>query len=477
MKLSFFHFSKEIKAAVWYAISNILVKGIAFMSAPIFTRLLSPTEYGTASIYSAYQQIILILATWEMYMGAYQLGIIKYAEDRKGIASSILLFVNVFTIIFFVFFLVVWNATEYFSLYSWSTILFLFLYLFFMPSYSSWVVEQRTDYKYKNVAGMSITSALAMFIIPLCFVLFGKRTGEYKYLGDLAGGILIALPFYYKTLRNYFSLSLSVIKKYWRFAVPYTLPLIFHSLSYFILGTGDRLFIQYYRGYSAVAFYSVAYSLGMAFTILSQAINQSFLPWLYTSLKNKQIDKVSHVVNTLLQGIIFVLLIFIAALPEVFSILFPESYKEAIWALPPIVMSIFFLNLYSVFVNVITFYEKTRYIMYISVMVAGINVLLNYFMVPVYSYYASAWITLVTYMLFAIGQGWYMHEVSKEKLGTKIYDYKKIIKYSAFLLVMGASLTLVYTMPFIRYFLLICFTGVLLKKKNKILQGLKTTKT
>ena len=46
--------NKVISSAIWYTIGNILNKGLAFITVPIFTRLLSKSDFGDYSNYSTW---------------------------------------------------------------------------------------------------------------------------------------------------------------------------------------------------------------------------------------------------------------------------------------------------------------------------------------------------------------------------------------------------------------------------------------
>ena len=59
--------NRALKAGVWYTFSNFLSKGLIFLSTPIFTRVLSKTEYGQYSNFATWQTLLLVLVTWELY--------------------------------------------------------------------------------------------------------------------------------------------------------------------------------------------------------------------------------------------------------------------------------------------------------------------------------------------------------------------------------------------------------------------------
>ena len=54
---------KAIKSGVWYTISNFIVKSIGFITTPIFTRLMTQTEFGNYSKYLSWQSIAVIIMT------------------------------------------------------------------------------------------------------------------------------------------------------------------------------------------------------------------------------------------------------------------------------------------------------------------------------------------------------------------------------------------------------------------------------
>lgn len=50
-----------VTSGLWYTISNILVRSTALITAPIFTRLLSTSNYGIASNFLAWVAIVSVL--------------------------------------------------------------------------------------------------------------------------------------------------------------------------------------------------------------------------------------------------------------------------------------------------------------------------------------------------------------------------------------------------------------------------------
>ena len=51
---------KTLAAGVGYTTSNLLLKGVAFLSIPIFTRLLTPADFGLYSVFVSYESILFL---------------------------------------------------------------------------------------------------------------------------------------------------------------------------------------------------------------------------------------------------------------------------------------------------------------------------------------------------------------------------------------------------------------------------------
>ena len=81
---------KAIKAGVGYTIGNLLIKSVGFLSIPIFTRLLSSTEYGIFNSYLAYESIVFIIIGFALH-SSIKNAKYKYKDKFNEYCSSILL--------------------------------------------------------------------------------------------------------------------------------------------------------------------------------------------------------------------------------------------------------------------------------------------------------------------------------------------------------------------------------------------------
>ena len=53
--------SKVISAGIWYTVGNMLIKGINFLSLPLFSRLLNTEEFGIYNVFVSYEAILYVI--------------------------------------------------------------------------------------------------------------------------------------------------------------------------------------------------------------------------------------------------------------------------------------------------------------------------------------------------------------------------------------------------------------------------------
>ena len=464
--------SLPMKATLWFTFSNFLIKGINFVSVPIFTRLLIPSEYGMLSVFASYEQIILILATWEMQMGAYQKGLFKYKEDITGFTNATLALINILTIVVFSIIFLFFKPFSTFTQFSKNLTLLLFLYMFFQPAYYAWVVRKRTEYNYKAVVFATIGYCLINVLLPLAALFILPKTATTKFSFNLIGSICFCLFFYVSIVRPQEIVAhRSQTKDYWKYLIGFSAPLAVHSLSYFFLSQSDRVMISKLCDNTQTAYYSVAYSVASAVNILQNSINQSLLPWRYEMIEKRKYDKIRDVTNKLLLLIGGFITAFIMIAPEFMRLFFQRNYYEAIWCIPPVSISVYFMFLYSVFVSIETYYENTKYIMYVSVACSLLNVFLNYAFIKVFGYIACAYTSLFSYMLFAVGHFVFMRKVVNGVTNLQeLFDIKFIVLFSLLITVLSFFITYLYRFIWLRYSIVLVFALVAAVKRNEIIK-------
>ena len=159
--------------------------------------------------------------------------------------------------------------------------------------------------------------------------------------------------------------------------------------------------------------------------------------------------------------------------PELIKLFATEEYYDAIWVMPPVAASVFFMFLYPLFANIEFYYEKTKFVMVASCSGALLNILLNYIFIGLYGYYAAGYTTLICYMFFSFAHYLaYKKIVDNNSELEEIYDIKFIIALSVFVLAMMGIMIVGYSYTWLRYTILLVMVIVLFKNKTEILNKL-----
>ncbi len=462
--------TRTVKASVWFTMCNVILKGIAFVSIPIFTRLLSSSEYGILTVYMSFEQIILTLATWETSLSAYQKGLFKYKKDTHFFNVSTLAISNISTVIFFLLAFLLFPIFHSTTGISIQNTIWLFVYMIVQPAYSCWLVEKRTQNEYVIATIVTVISSVITVLVPIIALLTYHRTADVKFKYTLIASIFVYVIFYIRRC-NYLSLlkNKQLVKEQWKFIISFQVPIVVHALSYTILAQADRIMIERMVGPSQAAFYSVAYSVVMVAAVFQYSINQAIVPWRFEKLEKKEYSIIRKNTTPMLVFIGLITLVFVFVSPEIIYILFSNDYYEAIWCMPPIGLSVYFMFLYTLFVWVENYYEKTKYVALVSIICAALNVFLNYIFIPTFGYKVCGYTTLVSYIVFCVGHYCFMNRVLMQcGIKEEIYDIKACIVIATVLIGGMIIAVLTYNSLLIRYAILLTIGVGLYIKRNKI---------
>jgi len=443
------HMGKGVKAGLWFTFCNLIQRGISFIVMPIFTRIMPQSDYGLYSTYVSWYNFLTIFTSLNLSYYVFSKGMVKYEQDRDEFVVSLQSLSTTATLMIFLLYLPFHDVFNSILGLTTSLMICMFLQMLFNPSIEYWTARNRFEYEYKKVIIVSIGIALLNPLLGIIMVLSISDAIFARAFSTSAVTAIIGILLYIniqKRGRKIFSL------KYWKYALAFNIPLIPHFLSSTALSQADRVMITNLVGAESNALYSVAYSLGMVTMLFSQAIQQALLPWQYTKIKRENYDKLSEVATLTMAVIAGINIVFIAFAPEVVAIVAPKSYSEAIWAMPPVCSSVFFMYLFNMFANIEYYFEETKYVAVASILAALINIGLNRVFIPMFGYVAAGYTTLFCYILLAISHFLCMKLICKKHNFTaKVYDVKSMCLLSIGMLIVLAIMMAVYNIIWIRY--------------------------
>ncbi len=447
---------KALRSGAWYAVSNVLMRSVSIITAPIFTRLLSTDDYGIVSNYSAWQSIVMIFTGLCM---TYSIGRAKldFSDKFNSYISSIQSLSASIAFIFCIFAIIFQDWLSKFMHLDGGIIGIMFIYLIFSPSVDYIQIKYRYEFKYKENILISLINTLGTVAFSLLFIWIFN---DHRYVGRIVGIILaiflMGAYYFFKIIKDGKCL---VNIEYWKYALKISLPMIPHALTMVILGQIDRIQILQYCSASDAGIYSFGYSYAILISLLINAVCQAWIPWQYEQHNSGNIDLVRSTNKIFNVLICFFTLVFIGLGPEAIHILGAKDYWSAVWIIAPVALGTLFQYYYSLYSNVEIFYKKTVMIGLSSIIAAILNVLLNIIFIPQYGYIAAAYTTFVSYFVLMVLHFIMYKIVCKDRLFDNIFIFGSVL----ITIIIGFGLMALYEYYILRYIivgliLLIMFT-------------------
>lgn len=431
----------QVRASLWFLICSFLQKGISMITTPIFTRLMSTSEYGSYNVFNSWYGIISIVVALGLTGGVHTQGLVKFEDRRLEFSSSLQGLTITLVTIWTVFYLLTsqfWN-----HIFKLSTIQMLFLFVMIWTSavFGFWANEQRVTYSYRLLVIITLLVSITKPVVGIILV----YNSSNKVLARIFGLVIVELIFYswmfvFQLLKGKKFYS----KSFWVYALQFNIPLVPHYLSQTVLNSADRIMIDKMVGEAEAGIYSLAYSVALIMILFNTALSQTISPWMYKKIKDKKIKEISSIAYMTMLVIAFVNILLILFAPEIIKIFAPVSYYDAIWIVPPVAIGSFCMYCYDLFAKFEFYYEKTFFIMFASLIGAVMNIILNYIFIRSFGYIAAGYTTLVCYFIYCVMHYIFMRKVCRDYC-EGVYPYKNKIVITIFLVFLIVSISLIAT--------------------------------
>lgn len=451
-----------IKSGIVYTFSTLFTRGLAIITIPIFTRLMTTDQIGVVNLYNSWYSMISVFATLSLTSGGFQLAMKEFKNSRDQYESSVLSITSLMAVLIGIIYFV--NPSFWEGVLGLPKLLIILMLVGFLvaPARDFWMARQRYEYKYKLSGLVSILSAVIASALSVAVVLHmnsvgaadvaeGRLLANYAVIYGVAGVIWLFLFAKGKKLYD---------KKFWKFSLSLSLPLVGYAIARQILDVSDRMMISKMVGNDKVGIYSTLYTVSSISLVAWNAINASFIPYLYQNIDNsskkKNVQRLASILLALYAAIAIVLT-FLA--PEIVRILATDEYYEAIYIMPPIAAGIFLTSVSNMYSNILVYYKRTNVIMFSSAFAAIVNIILNYIFIKTIGYQAAAYTTLIAYILLALIEGVFASKEYKKITNDKmmIYNNKVILIMALVTILVSMCGLFFYSFSMIRYLLCIAF--------------------
>ncbi len=376
----------------------MIARSVGALGTPIFTRLLTPEEYGLFPLYNTWLGVVTVIGTLELTGGVIYRGLQKYKENSdeflSGAFGLYLTFYTLFCSLYFAFNGFINRIT---GLSTFITSLML-VQIFANTVIAFYTAKARYEYRYKSVALLSLLSSLGIPFVSVLFILGSDLRSEARIIGSCITLGLIAIPTLYlilKPSRRIFD------KDVWGFLLRFNLPLLPHYLSMSLILRVGEITVGRVFGTEALGIYSVALSVGMSLTIITNGIISALSPWLLRRIAAREVERIRDFLLVLTKALCIGCLVILAFAPEVIRIITPPDFHSALPAVYPLELSVIPMFLSGALVSGEMYYERSGISALPSVISAALSVLLSFLILPRVDYRFVSVFVLLSYALLA----------------------------------------------------------------------------
>lgn len=375
-----------IKSVAAYSFSNILNAVIPFLLLPILTRVLLPEEYGVLAMFNATLGVLGAFTGLSVH-GAVNVRFVdrETIDFPRYVGSSlyVLLFSTILTLSAVTLFLK--------PLSDFTAIPANWLLLAVLVSGSNFLIQVRLGIwlmaKKPVVYGtFQVSLSLLNMVLSLVFVLALK----YGYEGRLLGQAIAIACFSLVAIVSMLKAKWVTLRPSWNYireTLAFGVPLIPHAIGCFLIAAADRFIINEKLGLEAAGLYMVAVQIGMGMSLLSDAFNKAFVPWLYEKLKINHITVKQRIVRGTWAyfGVALAFAGIIALFSSWIVILCAGSeYSNAATALGWIALGKAFNGMYLMVTNYIFYVRKTHMLAGITIFSGFIGFFLAWSLIPIF---------------------------------------------------------------------------------------------
>lgn len=447
---------KAFTAGIGYTVGNLLLKGVAFLSIPIFTRLLTPADFGLYSVFVSYESILFLFVGLCLH-SSIKAANIEFKSKIEEYVSSIFLLVFLTSLLFYLLSVIFRN--QILGLTGFSTTIILLMVSQAVSSAMLAIYNNKIslNYDYKLYLSISAFSAIGNVIFSIVLILTVFK--DAPYLGRIVGTVLpVCVVALYIVFKQFEKSKPVVNKNYWKFGFFYSLPIIPHGFSQVILAQFNRIMIQNMVGNAETGLFSFAFTIAMIPQIIATSLDTAWGPWFFERYRNKEISIISHRANQYVVSFSILIVAISAISPEIIRLMAPKVYWGAVQIVIPAILGVYFTFLYYLPASIEYYEKKTVYIAVGTVLSGIINVVLTYFAIKQFSYIYSAHTTLIAYAANFV----FHCLIAKKIVGSLPCNMSKIFMFIALTLVASTIINFTIYSFILRTMIFIIFTALLL---------------
>lgn len=377
--------------------SAFILQGIAFITTPIFTRLLGTSQFGIYSLYNSWVMILTCVMGLSMH-SAIGTGMYTYKNDYCKFRNVVLISSTVICLIEII--LIFIFRKELARLLGLTEILICLIALTAFAHYIINFAQTSFTYEKRALNNLILSISISVFSVFISIFLIYNFEREQGYIGRIYGvAITYAIGALMVWIFLYNEKHVLIEKEYVKYALVVGFPIVFHTLSQQILGQSDRVMMQSFKiTTTEIGIYSLYYTLSSVLSTVLSALNNSWCPFYYDDINKQNWDVINKKCQNYIELFTVLSIGFLLLSREISYLMADSSYWTGINIVPILTFAIYFTFMYQFPVNFEFFHKKTKIIAIGTVLAGLLNIILNAIMIPLFGMYGAAIATALSYL-------------------------------------------------------------------------------
>ena len=390
---------KLIKNTGIIAFGNICTKFISFFMLPLYTTILTTSQYGTVDLISTYVALIAVIVTLQFEQGIFRflIDVRDSVNDQKEYISTSFFSVLGICLLFSLIAIPALLLVKYRYTFQ--------LVLYVVGLSLNAVIIQIPRGLGNNVlyaAGSTVSGVLNVVLNVLFIAVLRQGVNGMLFASIIS--IFISSIFVSAVLHLNRYLSFKCIKRdTFNRLFNYSIPLVPNTLCWWVVSASDRIIINIFIDVAANGIYSVACKFPTIFSMFSNIFQMAWTESAAVNLKENDSQKYfQSVINQATRFYSSCNIGFIAILPFVFSILIKKDFIDAYNYIPILMTGAFFHSVADLYGSIYTAFKMTKEIAKTTIISAVLNIVVNVLFIKYIGIYAAAISTLIAYLVIAI---------------------------------------------------------------------------
>ena len=386
------------------AIGKFSTQVISYLLLPLYTSILSTSEYGIFDFLVTACIFVVPFITLLMEESMFRFLIDEETNEGKQKVMSNACIYSIFsTIIWCILLFIVLSIFKY----KYTFVFILYIISCILITLTNSITRGLSKLKLYALSNF-ILSAITIILNVLFIAKYKFGVNGLLYSTIIANTITSIFIFFKLKIYKFIKFKL-VNKKDLTSMVKYSYPLVPNSIGWSIINISDRIIVTFVLGSSENGIYAMANKFPNIMNTFSGFFFTAFKENASKVIKKKDYEEYyNNILNIVHNSFITISLFLITVIPFVFNLFIKKGYVDAYDYIPILVIALYYGNMSGFYGSLFVAFKETKIIGTSTIVGAILNIIINIALIKFIGLYAAVISTLVSNYIVTI--------IRKEKL-------------------------------------------------------------